>query len=356
MSPPATIPSVNMDAILQPFENPTSFDEASQTLMNALETNGLAYLHFGPLSRRRYRAVTGSAFHSARAFFARPLSEKMTATPASLPLGVTRGYLSMQAEAGGDDPEYKEAFSWSRDPESKTPHNAFEHLNIWPSYPGRQDRLDVEMKQQFETLFEFFHEVICAIARTLQVAFSANSLLSLEEQCKHGATISLLRAFYYHERQSEIPEATGSAAHTDWGLATLVAQEAGSTALEALIDGKWRSVVGCPDTLVLNGSDFLTLMSKGRLQSPRHRVVLTESSRLSFVYFQYPPFDTPLPSIRELSNEVLDTLSLLTDQRPGAYGRLPYPQIQSDVPNFGAFIATKWAHVARDTNKRQLSS
>lgn len=354
MSDPLDIPNVNMDAILQPLESPNSFVKASETLLNALETNGLVYLHFGPLTRERHRAVMGSAFDSARTFFARPLSEKTTATPASLPLGVTRGYLSMEAEGGGNAPEHKEAFSWSRDPASKTLHNAFEHVNIWPSSLGRLDGIDVEMKEQFDTLFEFLHEVICAVSRTLQATLSLNTKPNLEEQCKRGATISLLRAFYYHEKQPGTPEATGSVAHTDWGLTTLVAQEAGSTALEALINEEWRPVVGRPDTLVLNGSDFLTLISQGRLHSPRHRVVLTESPRLSFVFFQYPPFETPLPSLKGFSDEVLDALSLLTDQRPGAHGRLPYPPTQSDVSSFGAFIANKWAQVARDA-KHQLS-
>lgn len=349
MSSVGNIPSVAMDCILHPDDNPSDFDHASSTLITALETEGLAYLQFGPRTSAQLQIVLDDAFSTARKFFARPLSEKVTAAPKALPTGVTRGYLSTTAEAGGDAPENKEAFSWSLDMHDASISNPFEHANIWPSARGTHEGIDNNMKACFDNLFNFLHSIMLKIACALQPAFPPS--VQLKSQCRNGASISLLRAFHYHAQSEALPKATGSATHTDWGFATLVAQEEGSAALQALIKGEWQTIVGRQNTLILNGSDFLTLYSCGKLQSPRHRVILTNEERFSFVFFQYPSFDEPMPSLTSVPVDILNNLSLLRDQRFGAGGRLTATESQtSSVSSFGALIAAKWAHVARRGN------
>lgn len=224
MFPPLAIPTVPMDDIFQPNSDQEAFQLASQQLITAFETDGLAYLHFGKQTVTNYEQAVKPAFQNARDFFSRPLHEKTIAIPKSLPLGVTRGYLPTSAESGGDVTEKKEAFSWSLDlpTETDTPPNAFEHPNIWPSPPGHASGTDESLKKTFDKLFNFLHSVMSALAHALQPEFPSTDLHAL---CERGASISLLRSFHYHAQTAHLPNATGSAPHTDWGFATLVAQE-----------------------------------------------------------------------------------------------------------------------------------
>lgn len=49
-----------------------------------------------------------------------------------------------------------------------------------------------------------------------------------------------------------------------------------------------------PGSVVINGGDFLSMVSKGRYKSPVHRVLSPElENRMSYVYFYYPNFHTP---------------------------------------------------------------
>lgn len=347
MLSPLVIPTVSMDDILQRNNDQEAFQVASKQLVAAFETDGLAYLHFGKRTVTNFEQVINPAFQNARNFFSRPLYEKTIATPKSLPLGVTRGYLPTNAESGGDALESKEAFSWSLDlsTETETPPDGLEHPNIWPCPPGQASGIDEVLKKSCDELFNFLHSVMCALARALQPEFPSTDLLAL---CERGASISLLRSFHYHAQAARLPNATGSSPHTDWGFATLVAQEEGSTALHALAQGNWRSIPARHHSLTVNCSDFLTLLSHGRFQSPKHRVVLTDQQRFSFVYFQYPPFDQPFPSLVNTPEAVLNKVSLLTDQRKGASGRLSVATTEEGLPSsFGTFIARKWVQVAR---------
>lgn len=358
---------VEMDDLIRPSDD-NVYLEATRTLLKGLTWNGLAYLHFGPHTHLTYARATENAFAAARSFFSRPLSEKLTAKSTSiLPTGVTRGYLSATEEAGGAVPELKEAFSWSADMQEGVPlQNLFQYPNIWP----RPDKGNA-MKSDFDVLFSFFYDTMCIIARALQPVFDDIVDDKLETHCHNGASISLARAFHYFSKEQqngEVSASTGSAAHTDWGFATLVAQEAGSMALQAFQQGDWHSVVGMKDTLVLNGSDFLTLLSRGRLKSPLHRVVLTSEARFSFVYFQYPGYETRLPSLKDIDDDILSQISLLRDQRASVClqeqqneekGKIildvqarkssPILLPLSDDITFGALMATKWTHVARSS-------
>lgn len=186
-----------------------------------------------------------------------------------------------------------------------------------------------------------------ALARVLQPLFPTKDLLTL---CESGASISILRSFHYHANSANFPDATGSVAHTDWGFATLVAQEEGSCALQCLVNEEWRSIIARCDTLIVNCSDFLTLLSYGRFHNPIHRVILTDRERFSFVYFQYPPFDEKFPSLTDMPLNVINTVSLLKNQTAGGSGRLSISTADGVIPSFGRFISGKWAQVARHTS------
>lgn len=339
------LPTIDIQTLLI-SESTVKSEEKSDTikhLISAFSSVGLAYLKFDGHSRKLFDDAVNPAFAESRRFFARPHPDKFRVTQTKQQPGVTRGYLGAAAESGAEHVEWKEAFSWSYEWEntSAKPRNQFEAPNIWPATQSSGHQTH-QMKTAFNNLFHFMHTVMLALADALEhfVAADKTQTLTLRSQCVDGETISLLRAFHYLQRDDSKPDMTGSCAHTDWGFATLVAQEYHSeNALQVCIEGVWRDVPPKPHTLVVNCSDFLSVLTKGRLKSPLHRVVLTQKERFSFVYFQYPGYDTPMPHTEEVSN-----LSLMKDQSVGMDGR--QVTVDGDV-SFGQYIAHKWEQVQR---------
>lgn len=387
--------TISMDALLQTSapndsDSNADFDAASRLLVQAFERDGMAYLHFGEDSMPRFRTVVDGAFDASLRFFAQSFEEKRQVTPGNLPPGVSRGYVGVAAEGGGEATELKEAFSWSvgdddtEVADTKTRGGRprpLEHENVWPAK-------DDGMRVRFETLLMLLQDTMQAVGRAVAHGCGADAALrNLEQQCRDGVEVSFARALHYLPQpctqQCESDDkgdggcddgtgATGSTAHTDWGLATLVLQEVDSHALQALTNGQcsqegvsgpavWNSVRGVRDTLVVNCSDYVALASGGRLKSPVHRVVLTGQRRLSFVYFQYPPFDTPFPELGRVPGHVVRSVSLLKDQRSdGCKGRDRHPGNEDDESDtkiaaglsFGEFIARKWVEVLRPVGSR----
>ena len=327
------IPIVSMSGILDDVVNPNETERQSsrKELLSAFETTGIAYLHFNGKTRDIFDAALQPAFQESKAFFSRPLFEKRMAACPGLPPGVTRGYLGTAAESGADKMELKEAFSWSydwsRSPE--TPDSSFEAENVWPKETE-------EMQAAFNDLFTFFTRVLYSLCDVLAEELN----LPLREIAMPGETISLVRAFHYHASESRFPKATGSCAHTDWGFATLVAQEPESEpALQADLSG-WVTVPPKDGTLIVNASDFLSVLTHGRVKSPLHRVVLTEKERFSFVYFHYPGYDTIMPETD------VKGISLLTNQCMHGGERVNYRGRK-----FGDLISEKWGQVSRKAGK-----
>lgn len=301
-------------------------------LKAAFEGPGMAYLHFSGESADILQQAIYPAMQSLKVFFSQTAREKLQLVCNELSPGVTRGYLAPAAESGSDAMEWKEGYSWSCEwVDGKRPSNSFEAYNIWPQDNPR-------MQQCLGDAFEFMHRVVTALARALMKALDEFMQLDLEKMCAAGKTISLMRGFHYFERD-ELRNATGSSPHTDWGFMTLVAQEDSTqNALQVYVNGVWENLPPIPNTLVVNCSDFLSLITNGRLRSPLHRVVLTSKERTSLVYFQYPGYDTPMPSAT-----CIEGMSILEDQSAGANGIQLSP---GNLP-FGDFISRKWAQVSR---------
>lgn len=118
----------------------------------------------------------------------------------------------------------------------------------------------------------------------------------------------------------------GSSPHTDWGMLTLILEDdvGGLQFLWKEKDGEknadsgnesdggkrhskfseeWVSVPHVPGGLVVNGGDYLSLVTHNRYKSPVHRVqVPKEKDRFSFVFFYYPSYDTSL-YLQDLQSE-----------------------------------------------------
>ena len=110
----------------------------------------------------------------------------------------------------------------------------------------------------------------------------------------------LFRIFHYPAMpDNETAEEWGVGEHTDYGLLTLLAQDASGGLEVRTADGRWLDVAAEPEVIVCNIGDMLDKLTEGRYRSTPHRVRNTSgASRLSFPYFFDPSWDatvTPLP-------------------------------------------------------------
>ncbi|KAI0558207.1 Oxoglutarate/iron-dependent dioxygenase [Gracilaria domingensis] len=333
MTQNAEIPVINIAPLFdESAENLSYQDEVGEQLKHAFEQTGLAYLCFSGESRDLFEGAIAPAMQSLRTFFRQPASFKDLSVCTHLSPGVSRGYLAPAAESGSDALEWKEGYSWSCEwHNDEKPSNCFEAYNIWPPNGA-------SMRQNLTQAFDFMHKVTKLLSRTIAKVLNDSSLPNLESLCDAGKSLSLMRAFHYFEKD-ESRIATGSSSHTDWGFMTLVRQEDGTeSALQVHLDGAWKDIPPLPNTLVVNCSDFLSLLTRGRLRSPQHRVELTSTERTSLVFFQYPGYNTSMPE-----ENYVEGLSLLKDQSTRGNGRM----LLTKNKRFGDFIIEKWAQVSR---------
>lgn len=327
MKRPATQPATKTDLILSqisltPFLTPSTSEARlaqSALLSSALKSTGLFSLTLDAPTT----AATAAAFAAARALFALPPSAKAALTAAS-PLPA-RGYKPAQAESGGAAAEDKEQFCCSGRPSP---------ADIWPADAATASAL---------------RAYVAAASRVARAVASAMALALDDAEIERfvsdeALAISCLRVFHYFAGGGG---ALGSTPHTDWGAFTIISlEDGGGDALEVLDGGVWRSVGGGGGgaRMVVNCGDFLQLRTGGLWKSPVHRVVLTERERISFVFFLYPPYDTPMPEAEgEAAYSQGRLLSVLQDQSEG--GR--EGGVERWTGAFGGLIDAKWRQVTR---------
>ncbi|KAJ3073813.1 hypothetical protein HK102_005935 [Quaeritorhiza haematococci] len=399
---------------ISPFLSPTGPTHAKTAVVNhlvdAITTYGVFYITHHGITPEKMERI----FEAARVFFALPESVKR-----KIPIksgGFTRGYVGIGEESGSEAFEVKEAFSYGYPWDPKVPPtNPLQGANEWP------DRGLVPEGWR-ETVEEFYADMIKvseALTRILSLALGKDESY-LPQFCEGGDTISLMRMFHYfpYSKANELtppPSAStsapgsefdriGSSPHTDWGFLTLIAQQDGITGLQL---GKpkttqkgsseeeeieWIDVPPVPGTLIVNGGDYLSLMSGGRFVSPLHRVVspvapppktgsATASStstageldgngeRYSMVLFYYPNYDAKIPTVSNIQGQGQDAdeaqgsvgrnqaaYSLFKDQRvvkkglgqeSGKGSGLKTEEGVAQIQSFGQYISEKWSQVYR---------
>jgi isopenicillin N synthase-like dioxygenase len=141
----------------------------------------------------------------------------------------------------------------------------------------------------------------------------------------------------------------GSSPHTDWGLLTVIMQdEIGG--LQFFHENQWKDVPRVPFSLVINGGDYLRIISKGRYHSPVHRVLCPPhgKERTSFVFFYYPGFNSTVTVQQGAGfarDEVVgDYNTFLEMQSDGTSSSLE--GASSKTETFGDYILRKWQGVA----------
>lgn len=266
--------------------------------------------------------------------------------------GFMRGYIPFGQESGLNTFfEPKEGFSYGHSfTEDDLPfQNSLEGENVWP------DEEHFSARNTLKLMFSMSTRIATDIVRCVADSYKHHTERELGLTLEGGDRISIMRLFHYFAKDNkeivgdrDESSIIGSSPHTDWGLLTVITQQEHVGGLQAFHRGEWLDVPSdIPGSVVVNGGDFLSMVSQGRYTSPLHRVQAPQSqNRISFVYFYYPSFDTPLDMSESLRNSKING-----EEGKGEFNTLVSEDALAGLQPggrkqvFGDFIVNKWRGV-----------
>jgi isopenicillin N synthase-like dioxygenase len=230
---------------------------------------------------------------AARTFFAQP--DEVKAEVAMARGGrAWRGWFPVGGELTSGVADHKEGLYVGVDLPSSDPRVVaglpLHGPNLWPAEP-------VDLRPAVDEWMAAATAVGQALLRGVGVGLGLGPTWFAEHLTSDP--VVLFRAFHYPP-VPEGAEGWGVAEHTDYGLLTLLAQDASGGLEVRGPDGGWIEVPARPEALVCNIGDMLDRLTGGRYRSTPHRVRPTgaDRGRLSFPLFLDPSWDAvvePLP-------------------------------------------------------------
>jgi isopenicillin N synthase-like dioxygenase len=315
-----------------------------EILKRAITNQGAFYLKSSNIN-----LTDEMVFSSASSLFSVPESCRKTVKKE----GFLRGYIGYGKESGSAAFEVKEGFScgYYHESNSNNPNgNVLTGENVWPI--GFLDR-DRAILRDF---LKHCQQITKTLTEMLSMIF-AHSKTAWPDLCKEdGEKISIMRIFHYFCAREQ--QDLGSSQHTDWGFLTIIKAKEIIPGLQVAKQdqddpGKiyWTDIPAIPPGettsegwFIVNGGDFLSIMTKGHCLSPLHRVISTAKERTSLVYFAYPTYTSSIPSFHS------PLLSIYQDQNGNGENiglRQHDTEKLKEYKCFGDFINSKWASVGR---------
>ena len=223
--------------------------------------------------------VIDAAWRETRAFFDRPLAEKMTARAADP--GCPRGYFPIAAEAlarsRGEQtpPDMKESFGIGprRPPPYAIDPAAFEfHFgeNLWPD--GSND-LRRALTRYFEAMSTLADDILRLFAAALDLPHDWFEQYHTHPMCA-------LRCLNYPAHDQPLqPGQRAAGAHSDYGSITVLKPDPRAAGLEIRMpDGRWEAAPLVDDGFIVNIGDLMSRWTNDRWTSTLHRVVQPDDS------------------------------------------------------------------------------
>ena len=258
--------------------------QVGQETREAAEAVGFFYVRNHAIPRELIARTDARA----RAFFALPLEQKLACRPVDLHRGFLQvGQAKMHERARVD---LKESFVWGRDVGADDADYLAGNRMIGPNrWPQSMPELRTTLNAYLDAAHQCARRLLGAMA------------ISLEQPADYfvrqfAKPVSRGTLVYYPPQPADASEDQfGVAAHTDYGVITLLHQD-DVGGLEVLTrDGRWVSAPPIPDTLVINSGDLLGRWTNDRFKSNPHRVVNRSGrERLSIAVFADPDYDTPI--------------------------------------------------------------
>ena len=205
------------------------------------------------------------------------------------------GYLKPGSTKMYDDAklDLKESFNWGIEPDAESlterepeaiPANPLLGPNVWPA----------AMPELKASVYPYF-ESASACAEDLLRGFALGAGLDSEHFIQFRDRPVSRGSLQYYPPQPEGAEDDqfGVAPHTDFGVLTVLCQDAIGGLQIQRRNGEWVAMPPIPGTLVVNIGDLLERWSNRRYRSTVHRVINSSGrERLSLVLAYDPNFET----------------------------------------------------------------
>lgn len=265
-----------------PLRDGSGLEEAGRRLAWAAEHVGFIYVENHGIEQ----SLVDDARQVAVEFFRHADEKKLEVVTNEHHHGYLRpGQTKMYDDARVD---LKESFNFGIELEAAVltaaKDNPLIGRNEWPSFMP-------ELKQKVYAYFA----AASACAVDLLRGFAAGAGLPADTFVRHtDLPVSRGSLQYYPPQPAELGvEQFGVAAHTDFGVLTVLCQDSlGGLQLQTL-DGEWIAVPPIPGTLVVNVGDLLARWSNNRYRSTPHRVInASGKERLSLVLAYDPNYES----------------------------------------------------------------
>ncbi|MHA1566922.1 MAG: isopenicillin N synthase family dioxygenase [Alphaproteobacteria bacterium] len=217
-------------------------------------------------------------------FFRSPEADKRSITVSVAHRGwLGRGGAMMQDGAKAD---LKESFIWGyQDGRGKTPEDhPLRGANQWPDFVP-------DLQKHAMDYFRHAHDVAHHLMRGFALGLDLNETFFLQ----HSSVPMSRASFVYYPQQPEEmgEEQFGVGPHTDFGVLTVLCQDAVGGLQVENVDGEWIHAPPIEGTLIVNVGDLLSRWTDGAYKSTPHRVVnRSGKERLSLVLAFDPDPDT----------------------------------------------------------------
>jgi isopenicillin N synthase-like dioxygenase len=245
----------------------------------------------------------------AREFFARPDDEK---SAIAMPHGgrAWRGWFPLGGELTSGVPDRKEGIYFGEELGADDPRVrarlALHGPNLFPAQPaGLRDAV----LAYIDAVTEVGHRLVRGVSRALGLDDD------WFDRYLTAAPTILFRIFRYPTLPADAGSSWSVGEHTDYGLLTILAQDAHG-GLEVRGPDGWVAAPPVPGAFVVNLGDMLERMTAGRYRSTPHRVRNTgDADRLSMPLFLDPAWDA---DVRPIPGATDQDLAYDTDRWDGA--------------------------------------
>lgn len=282
----ATARSLSADDIpvidLEPLLQHQAIDDVAQQLIAAALNTGFFYIKNHGIDPN----IIETALAASQVFFSLPADEK-----AAIAVNQQqRGWLAagMTKFSSAKTHDLKEVFFygpeyWSAELEAKRHDIPLIADNLWPA--GHPD-FKTDIMPYYHAVCELGHKVLSAIA--VGMGESPDFFAK-----RYTSPLGRGQLVYYPQsgQDDEQQQRFGAAAHTDFGVLTLLLQD-NNGGLQVLNKaGEWVEAPPIPGTFVCNIGDLLNRWTNGYLASNLHRVI----NRSGNERFSMPVFFDPDP-------------------------------------------------------------
>lgn len=322
------IPVIDISPLRAAGREQSSVDGMARSIADACRTHGFFYItgHGVPVG------LVARLEQLSHEFFALGMEEKMGISMAQGGRA-WRGYFPLEGEMTSGRPDLKEGIYFgtelSDDDERVRAGWPMHGRNLFPERP---EELRSAVLTYIDEVTRVGHLVMEGIALSLGLSnsFFHDRLTS--------DPLILFRIFHYPP-QKEGTSQWGVGEHTDYGLLTILLQDAVG-GLQVKSSGRWVDAPPIPGTFVCNIGDMLDRMTGGLYRSTPHRVLnVSGKRRLSFPLFFDPSFEARVQRI-----DGIETVDDDRDQRwdkasvhdfEGTYGDYLLRKVSGAFPQLG---------------------